>query len=49
MSAYLVAAYLVVLGGLAAYALRLRFRLRSLEHEARGSPGADTLGSTEDA
>ena len=46
MSAYMVAAYLVVLGSLAGYALHLHSRRRALEREAHAN---DTLPRTEEA
>ena len=52
MNGFVVAAYLVILGGLAAYALYLRARRRALEREVdvpRVATGADTLPETEDA
>ncbi len=52
MSGFVVAAYGVILGSLAVYALYLRARCRTLEREAHGPPGAtgpDTLPGTEDA
>lgn len=45
MSGYLVAAYVIVLGSLAGYALRLRARRRTLEREAHSG---DTLPGTEE-
>ena len=49
---FVVAAYVVILGTLAAYALRLRARLRALERAAHiaapSAPGADTLSPRED-
>lgn len=52
MNGFVVAAYLVILGSLAAYALYLGARQRTLEREASASHGrtpADTLPDTEDA
>lgn len=49
MNGFVVAAYLVILGSLAAYALYLEARRRTLEREAQGTAGADTLPGTEDA
>lgn len=49
MNGYVVAAYLVILGSLAGYALYLQARSRRLERECHGLRGADTLSTAEDA
>ena len=49
MNGFVIAAYVVILGTLTAYALYLRARGRALERLAQGPPGPDTLAGTEDA
>ena len=52
MNGFVVAAYLVILGSLTAYALYLRARRRTLEREVHGAhdpTAAGTLPHTEDA